>query len=722
MLLSQKTESRRETVLATGALVLGLFSAATMLAVGYLDYTRFPWFDAWAYWTEYLNARSWTFIFDKMNEHRIVLTRLLYIADTACCRADTRLLVVSSFLVQFGSSFLLYRMTCSAFALSRPRRVYAAGLILAFCFAAPQWINFTWTFLTCFLTVPFGAIASFICLTNSVADGPDAPLSLRWIFASGAMALVATCSMSNGLLVWPLLVVMAATLRLPKGVVLGFTAATLVAFATYMAGAPVAQGSITQSLQKPWQIVPFALAYLGSAFDEPMLVVGKAFGQHWDAYRVPLTVLAGALGVTLVLRLAVAEARKPSVDRRRLPMLFTLAFFMTSSAVIALGRTKLTLDLALTSRYVTASLLFWVCLLLIFTSMPRVQRSGSVASGFGIRVAVLILACFVGGFPQLPKVAYAADTERFLAEGEYALINDVFALEAWGRFYMTPGEMIPIVRYFRDRRFSSFEREWTHWIGDSVSAHYVLSMPSDCTGALESVGRLSGSYNPAALATGWAYDRRASRAPDLLVFADPSQRIVGFSSGTRRRPDLAASVPEAARIRVGWVAYLPAGRQSDVSLYVVLGDGRSLCKVTEAHIPGSYLTAPARKAGQVVQGVQVTTYGDWTREKETWSSRTVKSGHALLRIGPVPCGSGASIGLPLITSSTASSIRVSVNERRTGKVLAEADPPPGISAWDLWRLDVPVGAPAATCDYVVEDNDNDPASWVAAGLPRAINP
>jgi len=100
----------------------------------------------------------------------------------------------------------------------------------------------------------------------------------------------------------------------------------------------------------------------------------------------------------------------------------------------------------------------------------------------------------------------------------------------------------------------------------------------------------------------------------------------------------------------------------------------------------------------------------------------VKSGAALMRVGPVPCGSGSSIGLPLITSAHTSALRVSVVERGTRKVLAEANPPPGLSNWDLWRLDVPAGAPPMACDYVIEDNDNDPASWIAAGLPRTIIP
>jgi hypothetical protein len=484
---------------------------------------------------------------------------------------------------------------------------------------------------------------------------------------------------------------------------------------------------------KPLQLAPFALAFLGSAFDEPMMLVGRFFGHDLERYRIPAAALAGGIGLALTVSVAVDTVRKRStLNRHRLAMLYTLAFFVASSALIALGRVQLSLIESLTSRYVTSSLLFWACLLLIVTSRAATSQQSHSLRRYVPRVVVLVVACFVGGFPQLPKVAYAAETERFLAEGEYALINRVFAVEAWYRFYMTPGEMIATVRYFRDRHLSSFSQEWTSWIGDEVSAHYALASPSACVGYWESSSPVGGSYTPAVLASGWALDRQLDKAPDLIVFSDDSQRIVGYTSGTRRRPDVSVIDAGTAGERVGWIAYLPAGEPADLTAYVVLGNGRSVCKAGGARLPGTYLTAAFSKAGPVIPGVSVSTQGDWTKDTlpppapgsatpvESWSSRAVTSGHAVLRIGPVPCGSGASIGLPLATSVTRSSIRVSVVQRETRVVLAAAHPPPGLASWDLWRLDVPVGAPAMSCDYIVEDMDNDPASWIAAGLPRTI--
>jgi len=728
---SIEQSSRVEIALGACSLLLGLFAVGTMVAVGYLNYTRYPWFDAWYYWREYLNAASpMGVLFDRMNEHRIVVTRLLQLADLAWFRADCRLLVWAAYLIQFGSAVVLYRLAADAFSWRRADRVYAAGLILTFAFAAGQWINFTWLFLNGFLMIPLAAMSAFGLLKNSVeTSGTGRAVSRRWVLASIGMALVATGSLSNGLLVWPLLVAMAATLRLPARIVALIGVVAVIVVLAYISGdARPTNSNIRAGLQQPQAVVKFALASLGAAFDDPLMALGNLLRRDWAAYRIRVAILAGAIGLAASGSLALMAVRhRASLDQHRIALLYTLAFFIATSLLIGIGRARFPLVDALTSRYVTFSLLFFACLLVMGTSAVGVSRPG--ARPLGLRFAVLFLALLVGGLPQLPRVIYAAEVERTLAEGEYALINDVYASEAWSRFYHTPGDMITVVRYFREHRLSLFARHWTTWIGQPVSDHFVVGNGSGCAGSWDSAGAVGGSYTPAVLAGGWAFDRQQMKAPDLLVFVDAPGRIVGYATSTRRRPDVEAALPDTANERVGWAAFLPAGLPADVRVFARLGDERTLCPIGAWHLPGTYLTAPAAKAGAVIPSVEVAAQGDWFEERkraspipDTWSSRTVTSRNGQLRLGPVPCGSGSSIGLPITTSPTASSIRVSIVERGTGRLLAAANPPPGLSAWDLWRLDVPVGAPSATCDYVVEDSDRDTATWIAVALPRVISP
>jgi hypothetical protein len=734
---------RVDLALAACALMLGLFSFGTLIAIGYLNYTKLPWFDAWTHWIRYLNSgSSLTFLFSLHNEHRIPVSRLLYLVDEKWFSADTRFLLWCAFLAQFGSALMLHRLASGSADLSRAQRAYIFGLILMLLFAAPQWINFTWTFQTCFVVVFFAAIAAFVALKNSVRGirSPERSVSALWVAASITMGLIATGSMANGLLVWPLMVMMAVCIGLPRTVVGGLAVVGFVVIFAYMYGYhPRDSVNVSSSWMKAPEVVAFGSAYLGSALDEPLVAATRAVGLDWDQYRVLLCGLAGVLGIMWFFDLVILTIREPSRQTpARIAMLHILAFLLASSALTAVGRVQFPMKDSLTSRYVTPSLLFWASLIALAMSASISERcSRASARSDRLRVVALIAAAFVGGLVQLPKVAYAVDTERYLSEGEYALINGVFAPEAWQRFVGSgaAGSMIPVVRYFRAHHMASFSREWTRWIGDPALAHFVMtSSDSDCVGAWESVSRVGGSFSPAAVAEGWGYDRRFKRAPDRVVFTDGARRIVGFATPTRRRPDLRSGHPEVSTGRVGWVSYLPAGVSSDITAFLVLGDGRSLCRAGASHVPGNYLTVRAEKAGGIIPGVAVSADGKWVKDlrplgapappfpTETWSSQTLNVGTGVLRLGPVNATAGLSIGLPLTTGPRASAVRVSVIERGTGEVLAAANPPAGASAWELWKLELPAGAPDMIVDYVVEQKDTGREDWVTVGLPRQIKP
>jgi hypothetical protein len=82
--------------------------------------------------------------------------------------------------------------------------------------------------------------------------------------------------------------------------------------------------------------------------------------------------------------------------------------------------------------------------------------------------------------------------------------------------------------------------------------------------------------------------------------------------------------------------------------------------------------------------------------------------------------SGSRIGLPLTTGPHASGVRVSVIARGSNEVLSTSAPPGGASTWDLWRLDIPAGAPDMLIDYVIEHHAHGEGNWVVVGPPRTL--
>ncbi len=402
--LGEDPESQVDVAIAAGSLMLGLFSFGTLVAVGYLNYTTLPWFDAWDHWIRYLSAKdSWTFLFSMHTEHRIPVSRLLNLADEHWFNADTRFLMWCTFLAQIGSALILFRLACSSAAdLSLAFRTTILGLILAFAFAASQWINFTMTFQACFVVVFFAAMAAFAALKNSIQDrgAEERSLSVFWVIVSILMGLISTGSMANGLLVWPLMVLMAVCMGLPKNVVGSLALVGVAVTVAYMRGyQPRAEIHVSNSWMRTPEVVVFASAYLGSALDEPLVATTKAIGLDWESYRVPLSALAGALGVGWFCYLLVLTIRDPRNRRpARIAILCILAFLAASAALTAVGRVQFPMKDALTSRYVTPSLLFWASLfaLAIAASSTR-RRSKGLGHSYVLRVTAFVAAAVVGG-------------------------------------------------------------------------------------------------------------------------------------------------------------------------------------------------------------------------------------------------------------------------------------------------------------------------------------
>jgi len=717
-------------------MLIGLFSLSTMIAAGYLDHTRVPRQDSWDLWFLRLSPMDfWTFLFTLHNGHRIPIPRLLYLADEKFFHAEAWALVWCTFLSQFATCVIFYRLARSKNS-TLALRITIFGLTLAFLFGAPQWINFTSSLQVCFMFVyvtSIGALAALTkCAGHSWLEHPWN--SGLWLMAAIVMALLAVGTSATGVLVWPLLVLLACFLRLPKaviGVLLGLMITVPLAYLHNYR--PIKPAVAPDLISTTPDLVAFALAYLGSAFNEPLMYFTNAMGINWNPYQVALAVLAGAVGIIWffhILLTTLGEAH--TVSRGRLTLLHIAAFLVGSAALSSVGRLQYSIITALTSRYTTPSVLFWCCLFLLTVSRPVVNDNKR--SHYRLRIAALCAAVLVGGLIQLPKVAYAFGTERYIRDEEYAMINGAYDPNLWQRLYYSAGRMIPSISYFRKNHLAMFSRNWTQWVGDPATQHFrIVPKPCDCVGAWESGSSLAYSFRPSTISQGWAYDQHLKRAPKMIVFTDDELRILGFTTCTLGNANVTAQHPEFPDVFIGWVAYLPGGVAKDATAYAVLEDGKSLCPLGSMHLPGAYATAPASKAGSEVAGVVAKTDQGWAMSPPLGfgnppyatpilSSYQLRSSTGELRLGPVKVSSGSSIGLPVAIGPGAKGIRLSVVNPALKEVLSVAEVPAGSTAWDLWRFDNPPGDFDLTIEYVIQDTGKGPNDWVVVGMPRTIKP
>src|SRR5439155_20980358 len=126
--------------------------------------------------------------------------RLLFFIDVWLFKGNNLFLVTVNVLIQFLHLLLLWHLIAQArlSGYARWAAAIAAGLLLL---SAANIENFIWAFQTPFVLVFFAASAACVAVMRSSL----AP-RMAWLVLAIIMGFVATFSLANGVLVWPVLV------------------------------------------------------------------------------------------------------------------------------------------------------------------------------------------------------------------------------------------------------------------------------------------------------------------------------------------------------------------------------------------------------------------------------------------------------------------------------------------------------------------------------------
>ena len=236
--------------------------------------------------------------------------------------------------------------------------------------------NFQWAFQVQFVSI--FACASLCCTLFALglaADGDDRR-SAGLIAAAYLLALVATFTMANGILVGLVLVAMAAVARARRAVVsltVAVAVALILAFSVgyHLYGRHESAGSLWHHAAR---VLAFTAGYLGN-FARFGIESQVAFGA------LGLIAMGGIAGLMLVRR---------DADPTRLALLGIAGFTVGSAFITALGRSDAGMENIASSRYSTGAATFWAAILITGWSLSR----GAVG-GIAARVAVCAAALFL---------------------------------------------------------------------------------------------------------------------------------------------------------------------------------------------------------------------------------------------------------------------------------------------------------------------------------------
>lgn len=525
--------------------------AASAVVAGVRNYSSVPFGDMWPGDLLFYIATSggdYSHWWAQHNEHRIVLSRLLFWIDLGLLQGKTPFLQM----VNYGLAFAICAVLCRLASRSL-REVdgvwltpYLAPVIVVSCFSLVQYENLYWGFQSQFFLVYLLPLCAIYCLSRAgaVATGNN------HFWLACLLAILSAGAMANGVLAAPVLFLQAILLRLRlwRLVVLAMLAllVPLLYFHEYVA-AP-GHGSLGVLLhQYPVDVLTYLLLYLGSPFH--VLVGGSPL----------LAKLMGGLLVGSSAFFLWRELASPPRLVYRVALLAVLLFVGGSGLGTAAGRMFLGLEQALSYRYTTPALVAWCALLILYG-----QLWASLLARHPRLLSLLLL------FPLAfaPAQWFFQHRSHFpdSFEGKVAVLSMQMGVqdqEARDRVAKSVPNWMQdfIARELTKRSMSVFAAPEMQRAAKPLGEWGPIPVSEACVGHVDSMGKAPGDERYLRF-RGWLMARESGRVPEYLRVVRGDGKIVGYAVLGQGRPDVAQIFGAEAHYS-GFAGYVLASEQSE---------------------------------------------------------------------------------------------------------------------------------------------------------------
>ncbi len=317
-------------------------------------------------------------------DHRVFFPRLLTLALARLSSWNIRWEMACS-VVLASVIFLAVTRALRVSAAESPRRHLVAPAVSLLVFNLNQWENWSFGQQTVFFVVAAATTGGLLLL----AKGAEKP---RYLMAAGALGAVATYSFSSGLLFWPLslpLVLLAPGKRRRRLATWALIATGVLTLHFSGYSHPTGMISVPDSIRGLALFAVYICVFLGApvaSFD------GKL------AFFCGLAAVAAA--ALLAFRLLRDRERDP---RATWLWIAFSGFGLGCGALTALGRLEFGLELAMSSRYISAANFFWLGLLGLWLEAATGAGTGRRTAarfarrGSGLLMAISLIASSIWG-------------------------------------------------------------------------------------------------------------------------------------------------------------------------------------------------------------------------------------------------------------------------------------------------------------------------------------
>ena len=341
-------------VLLSGmVLALGVASLLCAIALSVRTYMPCPFWDEWAFVNAIAGGRglfSWNWLWSQHNEHRLLVVRLLILADLRLFGGKNISLFAEMFFIQ------ALHLAAICYTIERfidfPRYLKRTLQgVFAFClFHSNQAENLTWAFQVSFVLA--FALATFAFLAIAFFEWMRRPVMTA--VAVGLAPLLAGLNVAGGLLIGPAVICFALFRRLRARYIVIIGALFLAGAAAYVSGykSPDPNHTPAQAISHPKELLVYVLTYFGASWTRLL--------PHKERITCFLSLVSFAVLSTLAVR------RRAQTSAFEWFCLAECGFTIALAVFTGLGRLKYGVGQAYAGRYQTPAMLYWASLCALF--------------------------------------------------------------------------------------------------------------------------------------------------------------------------------------------------------------------------------------------------------------------------------------------------------------------------------------------------------------------
>ena len=456
----------------------------------------------------------WEVLWRPHNVHRLVLFNILNATDFWFFSASNSFNIVALACTAIASAVVFVLVLRAAGVERRSLALWAAPAAIAAIFNGAQSECLTWPLgLQWFLVNLF-----FLCAVLAMLSAAKAEAGKR-SFAMAACILAsiaASLSSGNGLLVWPVLVLLAIALRLKPLRIAGYAAAGAAVIALYLPG--LRPADLPLSSTSLLDLLAYTARFIGNVWywaDFPFQ--GDLFASV-SGYLVVTG--AVALGVLLACR---------RLGRPQQALAAIVIFSVATGFLASTGRIGHGISQGYAPRYATAGGMLWAALLAWLAVQSAPIWAKRPAGVLAVRVALLFWALIALLAYQPRMLSTVAEWYALRERGALAIMTNVHDDRLTTPVYLESGQLFKHVDAFRARGISIFAEPRSRYAGKPL---LTLAWPDDtaCTGAAEKLEAFNNENGVPVSYRGYGWIDPPPGQGGAILIANRQGQVIGLGS------------------------------------------------------------------------------------------------------------------------------------------------------------------------------------------------